>query len=333
MIRFFIGVLLLCKASAQSFDCEAPRSQVDLRTNHSRWSLLQYNVEWLFTEPCSSCPGICTWDSPIDQKIHLDTIQNILKTINADTVHLAEVQSCTQLEQVKPSEEYNSYLIKGKDTYTQQNVGMLTKIDPITPLYRTEERFPYPIDNSRCGYNSTPGNASVSKHLYTDFVINTIPIRLIGAHLLSNPNDPTACAKREAQAQVLQQLISVSIENKKEVILIGDLNDYDNLIPDMNNDVPNSMVIDILKGNQGKYNHFSLYSVADKIKQNSRYTEWYDANEDCNDDKNEYSMIDHMLVSKHLYDSIVDVDIAHLYPEGCNTYQSDHYPLLVTFSL
>ena len=128
MIRFFIGVLLLCKASAQSFDCEAPRSQVDLRTNHSRWSLLQYNVEWLFTEPCSSCPGICTWDSPQDQMIHLDTIQNILKTINADTVHLAEVQSCTQLEQVKPSEEYNSYYLVSSKYKIIKSLRILKKV-------------------------------------------------------------------------------------------------------------------------------------------------------------------------------------------------------------
>ena len=97
--------------------------------------------------------------------------------------------------------------------------------------------------------------------------------------------------------------------------------------------MPNSIVLDILKGNKGKYNTFALYSVGGNISQSDRYSEWFDANENCVVDTIEYSTIDHILVSERLYDSIIDVKMAHLYNESCNTYQSDHFPLLVTFSL
>jgi len=332
MINLFIYAVLLSRSVAQTFDCtQPPVNYKDNRNNISEWSLLQYNVEWLFTEPCSSCPGICTWSDPSDQYTHLNTIQQIIRTIDADTIHMVEVQSCTQLDEVKPDSIYNAYLIQGKDTYTEQNVGLLTKIDPITPLYRTEEKYSYPIMNSLCGYNGTSSTEGVSKNLYTDFIMNGLSIRLIGAHLLSNPNDPLACAKREAQAQVLQSLIYESVVNKKEVVMIGDLNDYDNNIEDMNGNIPNSIVLDILKGNKGEYTNYTLYSVGEKVKKKERYTEWYDVNENCVDEKEEYSAIDHILVSKALYSLISEVKYEHLYNEECETYQSDHFPLLVKF--
>ena len=35
------------------------------------------------------------------------------------------------------------YLKKGTDSATGQNVGMLTRIDPLVSLYRTEEKYSF----------------------------------------------------------------------------------------------------------------------------------------------------------------------------------------------
>lgn len=316
-----------------TFNCSTVSysSYHDDRKNPYIWTLAQYNVEWLFTEPCSSCPGICTWNTSSEQYTHLNTIQDVLKTMDADTVHMCEVQSCTQLEQVKPSTEYNSYMIQGDDTYTGQNVGLITKIDPVDSLTRTEERVSYPIPSSQCGYTGEPGTVGVTKHMITRFIIQNTSIYLIGAHLLSDPNDPYACARREAQAQVLQYKIQSFIEDGHEVVVIGDLNDYDGVYLDVNNNVPNSQVLDILKGNSGYATNYTLYTIADKILQDARYTEWYDENMNCKSELNEFSMIDHILVSKKMWNYIDTVVFYHIYSEECNTYQSDHYPILVSF--
>ena len=261
----------------------------------------------------------------------MGTIQNVLRDLNADTVHLCEVQSCTQLDEVKPSENYTSYMIQGSDTYTGQNVGLITKVDPVEPLIRTEERITYPIQDSKCGYTGEPGTEGVSKHLMTRFMIQNVSIYVIGAHLLSDPNDPTSCAKREAQAQTLQNQIQDYMEHGHEVIVIGDLNDFDGIYLDINNHKPNSKVLDILKGNSGNANNYTLYTLSGQISQNARYTEWYDENIDCRVEKTDFSMIDHILVSKNLFTRIQYIEYYHMYREGCNTYQSDHYPILVTF--
>ena len=332
-MRFFSLFFVLPMVVSTSFNCSTPSSSDnDLRPEKNKWTVVQYNVEWLFTEPCSSCPGICTWGETTDQYTHVQTIQSVLADIDADTVHLCEVQSCTQLDEVKPSDNYTSFMIQGNDTYTEQNVGLISKIMPVEPLTRTEERYTYPIKGSQCGYVGEESTEGVSKHLITRFLIHNVSIYMIGAHLLSNPNDPDACAKREAQAQVLQYKIQDYIMQGHEVILIGDLNDYDGVYQDINRHVPNSQVLEMLKGNAGEAGgNYSLYSVSSKILQDGRYTEWYDAEEDCVVEKNEFSMLDHMLVTKDLLLRTEYVEFYHKYREGCDTYQSDHYPIVVTF--
>jgi len=53
----------------------------------------------------------------------------------------------------------------------------------------------------------------------------------------------------KAQAKVAEEVIQGYAERNYEIIVIGDFNDYDPNILDLNNDVPISQVIDIIKGN------------------------------------------------------------------------------------
>jgi exonuclease III len=155
-------------------------------------------------------------------------------------------------------------------------------------------------------------------------------IALIGAHFLANPTDPTRCAEREGQASVLQKIIYEYITNGYEIIMIGDLNDFDYEIPDVNNNKPTSMVLDILKGYKGVYqDKYTLYSVLELMPQNQRFSDWWDPNGDCLPQKTEFSMIDHILVTESLKEKIVKTFVYHGYLEYCEKYNSDHYPLVI----
>jgi exonuclease III len=325
--------LLFCLgAVAAAQECFVPVSQGDRRDNPNVWTVAQFNVEWLFVDPCSSCPGICTWNTTLEQLRHVNTIRSVLRKFDADTVHICEVQNCKALDKVSPNDAYKNYLIEGQDTYTHQNVGLLTKVDPSQALQRVETRYGYPIENSACGYMGSQGTEGVSKHLISTFVFHehNLSVALIGAHLLSNPTDPEACAKREAQALVLQDITKTYISQGYEIILIGDFNDWDREVLDMNGNVPTSQVIDLLKGSGQTY---TLKSAGSYVSQEERYTEWYDANSNCVTDVSEFSTIDHVLVSPGMANRIESVQYLHLYQEGCGTYESDHYPVLVRFVL
>jgi exonuclease III len=301
---------------------------------------MQYNVEWLFLDYCSAsnCPGSgCTWKNETEAETHLSYVAHVIKDLNPDILNLCEVEGCDELNVLVEilGKDYVPYLIKGTDTSTGQNVGLITKVDPIIDLYRTEEREIYPIPNSTCGYTGSPTSAGVSKHYITEFKIENVSIAFIAAHLIAIPTDSARCAQREAQALVLQKMIVDYIQKEYEIIMIGDFNDYDAEVLDSNNHLPTSKVLDILKGKEGNYkNQYQLETVAEEIKQEERFSDWWDSDNNCNTNSIEdYSMIDHVLVTGKIKKNIEKVFFYHGYKEYCGKYDSDHYPLVIDFLL
>ena len=103
---------------------------------------MQYNVEWLFLDyyASSDCPGEgCTWKNESEALIHMEYVKNVIDIIDPDIINFCEIEGCDELNylvQNLSTSEYNPYLLKGTDTATGQNVGMLTRIDPIDALNR-----------------------------------------------------------------------------------------------------------------------------------------------------------------------------------------------------
>ena len=342
----FIFPFLLTTLVKTNADTECPTVQTpgqDRRQNKNSLRLVQYNVEWLFVDeyPSASCPGNgCPWKNVSEAEIHLSYVAKVINDLKPDIINFCEVEGCDELQMVKEelidADSYQTYLKKGTDTGTGQNVGMLTKIDPLVSLYRTENRYSYPIEGSKCGYQpSNSLDSGVSKHYITEFEFAGLPVAFIAAHLIAIPTDPARCAQREAQAMVLQQIIVEYIEKDYEVIMLGDFNDYDGEILDVNENQPISQVLDILKGTSGiNVGKYELSSVAETIVQSQRYSDWWDSDNNCaTSSPLDYSMIDHILVTEQIKKYIVNTTIYHGYDEYCGTYNSDHYPVIVDFSL
>ena len=314
--------------------------QEDRRPDTSSLRIVQYNVEWLFNDyyKAANCPGSgCPWKNTTEAETHLQYVSKIIKELNPDIINFCEVEGCDELQLVIDTladNTYNPYLIQGTDTSTGQNVGMLTRIDPIKDLYRTEARYDYPIPGSTCSVGGSSGSSGVSKHYITEFNINGLHIAFIAAHLLAYPTDEDRCLAREAQAQVLQQVIWGYASKGYEIIVMGDFNDFDKEVVDANNNKPISQVLDILKGVSGDYaDTYQLFSVAQAIPQIDRFSDWWDENENCVSSVQEFSMIDHVLTTKAIQDKIVISYIYHNYDEFCGTYNSDHYPIVIDLNM
>jgi len=226
---------------------------------------------------------------------------------------------------------YKPYLIPGKDTATDQNVGLISRIDPESALFRDEQRATVYRSESTCGSLQFPDYESgVSKHFIARFNVAQIGrISLIGAHLLAFPVDPERCVKREAQAIVLKNIAQNEMNQGRQVIVLGDLNDYDRDVLDASNSIPTSRVSRLLKYNdQGSK---IMYNVAELISQRSdRYSSWWDKNSNCRVEAGELTLIDHVLVTSQLHQLISSVRIYNIV-ELCGSLQSDHYPIKVVF--
>lgn len=338
MILFF--PLILSTFILGDNECPIVTSVEDRRLNKKSLRLMQYNVEWLFIDYYSNanCPGDgCSWKNQSEATTHMTYVSKAINNLNPDIINLCEVEGCDELNLLNSllNGNYTPYLKKGTDTATGQNVGMLTKLDPITSLYRTEMKYNYPIPGSKCGYNGSTSSTSVSKHYITEFKLNNINVAFISAHLIAMPTDSNRCSQREAQASILQTVIYDYITRNYEVIMIGDFNDYDAEVLDINNNTPTSIVLDILKGSSGEYaNKYILYNAAEYLNKTDRYTNWWDSDSNCNTSyKEDYSMIDHILVTKSIQKYIQKVFVYHGYDEYCGKYNSDHYPVIVDLVL
>ena len=153
--------------------------------------------------------------------------------------------------------------------------------------------------------------------------------------MLAIPTDPARCVQREAQAQVLQNIVSSYVQKGYEIILLGDMNDYDAEILDVNSDKPISRVLDIMKGLDGqKKGLYTLTNVAYRVSQTDRYSDWWDSDSNCNtSSQKDYTMIDHVLVSSKIDKQIINVYMYHGYKEYCGKWDSDHYPVVIDLNL
>ena len=340
MIQLFLILSLFAGIVFSDSECPAVTSVGDRRSNKSKLRLVQYNVEWLFIDYYSNmdCPGNgCTWKNTTEAETHLSYVSKVIHDLNPDIINFCEIEGCDELNMLKTSLDdttYMPYLKQGTDTSTGQNVGMLTRVDPVVSLYRTEDRYDYPIYGSTCGYTGT-GSTGVSKHYITEFKLSNMNIALIGAHFVAYPTDSSRCAQREGQASVLQSVIANYISKGYEVIVIGDLNDFDGVVLDVNSNKPTSQVLNILKGDFGEYKgKYELISAAENVQQSERYSDWYDSDNNCNTASNkDYSMIDHVLVTSGIKNKISDVYFYHGYPEFCGSYNSDHYPVVIDLNI
>lgn len=338
MIKLFLLMSFLIGLSFSDTECPYVNSNSDRRLNKNKLRLVQYNVEWLFIDYYSpmNCPGTgCTWVNQSEANIHMDYVSKIVKDLNPDIINFCEIEGCDELNILKDKlndNSYNTYLKKGTDSSTGQNVGMLTRVDPLVNLYRTEVKYNYPVYGSTCGYTGSGGSSGVSKHYITEFKFNDVNIAFISAHLIAIPTDSSRCAQREAQASILQNVIFGYINKGYEIIMLGDFNDYDAEVLDINNNKPTSRVLDILKGNQGEF--YTLYNVAEEIAQKERYSDWWDSDNNCDTaSQKDYSMIDHILVTDFIRKNIENVFIYHEYNEYCGKYNSDHFPVVVDLIL
>ncbi|KAJ1567864.1 hypothetical protein HK405_004487, partial [Cladochytrium tenue] len=301
----------------------APATAGDRRRTTTQLKLGTFNTEFMFLTGFGAldCPGTdCPWATTADAEAHIKQVASVIYDLDADILHLNEVEDCTVLKAVITQLEalgdstYKPYLVKGTDTATGQNAALLTRVDPIADLKRSAATASTPVSGSTCpsasGYSATKG---VSKNFYTTFNVTGFskPIRLVSAHLLADPQDKVRCYEREAQATVLAGLASDGIDAGYHTIISGDLNDWSSTVLDRNSDEPISSVLSILTGSD-------FVQVASKAAQTDRYSEWYDANGDCVYNLTEVSSLDHILVSKSLSSSVSSVSFNHdLYTTSC----------------
>lgn len=282
-----------------------------------------FNVEFLFDGLPPEGEANFPWkNDPVAARAHRDRIAAVIRSLDADFVMLQEVEHIGVLESMinesLPDMGYTPVWVEGADTFTRQDVALLSRF-PIEAFGRTEERVPV---------GGTSDTYGVSKNLWVRISIEDRPLTLIGVHFLAQPDNLERASRREAQAEVIRNLVDTEQAEGRLVVVLGDFNDFDPHIPDVKGSQPIARTLPIVQG-AGRPQEELLHNVMRFVPQEVRYTNFWDRNRNQVADPGELSAIDHVLMPGELINAIVEVRYVHAFAPGA---VSDHWPILVTIN-
>lgn len=280
-----------------------------------------FNGEFLFDGEGDEGGADFLWKSDaVAAESHRNAVAEVIRTLDADIVLITETETLGVLQSMiaEPLSGlgYSAYLVPGRDTFTRQNVGLLSRV-PIDSIGRTDELLPVGLTDQLYG---------VSKNMWAHLTIEGVPTTLIGVHFLARPDDIEREDRREVQAEVIRRLIEREAASGRAIIALGDFNDFDDQIPDVRFSRPISDVMESVKS-AGPGPGDDLINVLQEVSQRDRFTSFYDRNANERIEPGEFSAIDHILLSPALYAKVREVHYVHAHdPREV----SDHFPIVVT---
>lgn len=301
-------------------------AQSDRRPDKSRLKITTFNVKFLW-DGINPEEGQVEFDHKGDRQAaseHMEDIAAILQKIDADIVNLVEVENIEALtlfnNNFLQGMNYKPFLIKGKDSFTGQDVALLSRIDPVGDK----------IERTDIKGTSGRKTKSVSKNYFAKFEIDDLKLAVIGLHFLAHPSNVGRRSDRQAQADAIRQLAISFFKDEFNIVALGDYNDFDREVLDINNNAPISTVLRDIKEMNKSNDHDNLINVAKHIPKDRRFTAHWNKDNDGFVEPSELSSIDHILISQELEDKIVNVEFFHdLDPLSV----SDHFPISVTLIL
>ena len=323
------AVLLFCLFLAILVGCDSETSESmdGSATEATRFTVVALNACWLFDGvgegDFSTAP-----QSPEEAEAHLTDVAAYLASVDPDFISVAEIEDDVMLDRLneKLGGAYHPIFVQGTDDHTGQDVAALSRF-PITASGRSDARVRYPIPESRL--TAPRGVEEVYKHFWASTEIGGVTVALIGLHLLAYPDELTRVVRREAQASIIRDLARGFLDEGYEVIVLGDVNDFDAEVCDAAGNEPRTCVSRLLKNIDPDREGDELVNICDRLDPSDRYTYWYDRNHNGIDDGDtEHSQIDHIFVSQGLIPYLAEVRIDHSYEART---VSDHWPIIATF--
>lgn len=279
-----------------------------------------FNAEFMFDglEPDGEATFAWKLDS-LAAANHRRGIGAIVAMLDPDIIMFQEIENEYVLERLieesLPDSGYQAYFVPGFDSFTRQNVGLISRI-PIDEIGRTDERAR--VEGTRQDYG-------VSKNMWARLDLGGIPVTIIGLHLLAQPDNVERAPRREAQARVLYNLAQAEAAEGRELIILGDFNDFDGDVSDRKGSRPITRVLSMIRLAGG-----GMTNVMGEVQQQDRFTTHWDRNRDGRLTDDELSAIDHLLLSPGLYARLLEVQFVHAHNP---MYGPDHFPIVVTLEL
>jgi endonuclease/exonuclease/phosphatase family metal-dependent hydrolase len=306
-----------------------------------------------FNAQCLAAPGTRAtripryrWDSA--RKNHLERVANLIETLQPDILNLLEVTSNEAVEHLvqilhdKGLTEYRGFHVESGDKFTGFDVALVTRLAPdavegqsirciLSPPGDLTWRANYSFVDEAGKLQEK--ETAVARHAIYYFQVRGIRIGLLGLHLKANPNDRYSNSRRTAESLICQRIIQKEIVDRGYLpIVLGDLNDYDPDVPDLD-DTRNTQttVLANLKNYDASSKETELFNPALLIERLAdRATSHWDRNEnDMADSEDVFTMIDYVLLPKAFRSAVQRMFVCRV----SDLKTSDHWPVVVDMDL
>ncbi|WP_420455372.1 endonuclease/exonuclease/phosphatase family protein [Rubrivirga sp.] len=283
-----------------------------------------FNGEFLFDGVGDEGSAGFAWKGdPAAARAHRDDVGAVVRSLDADVVLIPETENLATLQKLVDESladlGYQAVLVDGRDTFTGQDVGLLSRL-PVEAAGRIDERVPVGVTDALYG---------VSKNLWAHVLLpDGTPVTVVGVHFLARPDDVERRDRRQAQAEVIRQFVEAEAAAGRQVIALGDFNDFDDAVLDRAGSRPITDVLATVK-RAGPGPDDDLVNVLGDVAPAQRFTSFYDRDRDGQFDAGEFNAIDHVLLSPGLYRRVVDVRYVHAHDPRA---VSDHFPIVVTLA-
>jgi len=297
----------------------------DRRNDPKRLTVMTINAEFMWdgVPPEEGKVNFPRKGNKAKAEEHMAKIAAVIRLADPDIVNLCEVENLHALwtlnDKFLNGCRYRPYLKKGSDIATGQNMGLLTRIDPMDG---TTEFV------TRAGQSQNVLK-SVSKNSVARFSVNGKRIGLIGVHLRAQPTSVERKPMREAQANAIVQIARGLKDNGYSLIILGDLNDYDGNVDALDHvdSRPITNVLSSIRALDETNPDDDLRNAASFLPKAERYTCFWDKDRNGKiGSPEELTSIDHILLSRDLASRIESVQILHDHDPKEGT---DHFPVVV----
>jgi exonuclease III len=335
MIRIYLiaaTLALLLSACSRSDDApheSKPNGDTAVTFNGSHLTIMTFNTEFMWDgqEPEQGNVPLAWKNDPVKAEARMAKIAEVIRRANPDIVNLVEVENLNALQTLNrkflADRGYTAYLVEGRDSYTGQDVGLLSRIAPeegnVVPDFRK---------GSSGGIDKV-----VSKNYNARFVIGSTRIALVALHFLAQPDREDRRFERQAQADAIRRMALDHLHAGYLPVVLGDFNDYDGEenSRDHQQSMPITFVLSSIKAMDPEVPDDDLVNVSSFIPQSDRYTAFWDRNNNRRVDRpRELTSIDHILISNKLAGRVERAWMPH---DHDPLTLSDHFPVVVTLSL
>lgn len=209
------------------------------RSKGTTLKIANFNVEWasIFGDLYRR-PGIdCKWKRQGQAWNHLLDLRDMIlaNLMDNDIIHFTEVEDCRVLETIKEllgkDHGYEPYLIVDYTGSQEQNVGFLSRLDPITAVTSIQGIKAFPLSEQDYS-NGKMDLEAFSRNYLAQFRIDMggvfVDLLISGVHFCAGASDPNRSARREIQATIIENHINAwsILHPEGAVIIVGDMNDF-----------------------------------------------------------------------------------------------------------